>query len=61
MEKRDPSMDEGSGNLEPSESWVMVLMSWEIISKVLSQPQMLWEEWEFTRKLQVHMYDAFYA
>lgn len=61
MEKRDPSVDEGSGNLEPSESWVMVLMSWEIISKVLSQPQMLWEEWEFTRKLQVHMYDAFYA
>lgn len=61
MEKRDPSMDEGSGNLEPSESWVMVLMSWEIISKVLSQPQMLWEEWEFTRKLQVHMYDSFYA
>lgn len=61
MEKRDPSVDEGSGNLEPSESWVMVLMSWEIISKVLSQPQMLWEEWEFTRKLQVHMYDAFYV
>ena len=61
MEKRDPSVDEGSGNLEPSESWVMVLMSWEIISKVLSQPQMLWEEWEFTRKLQVHMYDSFYA
>ncbi|KAL6330589.1 hypothetical protein AAG906_040520 [Vitis piasezkii] len=54
MEKRDPSVDEGSGNLEPSESWVMVLMSWEIISKVLSQPQMLWEEWEFTRKLQVN-------